>query len=109
MAEKMAIVGDMPLVTGFKLAGVSSIFPVEKGEEFEKKLTELMASGEYGIIVVNETFLSDLDWRLKKKISNLAHPVIIGVPGISGEAEVEEGESINVLIKRALGFDISKK
>ena len=56
-----------------------------------------------------ESFLSGLDWRLKKKISNLAHPVIIGVPGISGEAEVEEGESINVLIKRALGFDISKK
>ena len=107
MAEKMAVVGDTPLVTGFKLAGVPYIFPVESGKEFEEKLEELMKSEEYGIIVVNEGFLSGVDWRLRKKIDTLAHPVIIGVPGIVGAAE--EAESINVLIKRALGFDISKK
>jgi vacuolar-type H+-ATPase subunit F/Vma7 len=51
--------------------------------------------------------MKDIDWRLKKQVSSIAHPVVIGVPAFSGE--VEEGESINALIKRALGFDVSKK
>ena len=107
MAEKIAVVGDAPLATGFRLAGVPDIFVVERGKPFEEMLQKMIATPEYGIVIVNEAFMKDIDWRLKKKISNLAHPVVIGVPAFSGETE--EGESIQALIKRALGFDVSKK
>ncbi len=107
MAEKIAVIGDSPLATGFRMAGVPDVFVVERGQAFEDLLKKIIENPEFGIVIVNEAYMKDIDWRLKKKISNIAHPVVIGVPAFSGE--VEEGESINALIKRALGFDISKK
>jgi vacuolar-type H+-ATPase subunit F/Vma7 len=107
MAEKIAVIGDAPLATGFRMAGVPDIFVVDRGEAFEGLLKKIIDTPEYGIVIVNEAYMKDIDWRLKKKISNIAHPVVIGVPAFSGE--VEEGESISALIKRALGFDVSKK
>jgi V/A-type H+-transporting ATPase subunit F len=107
MAEKIAVIGDSPLATGFRMAGVPDIFVVDRGEAFEALLKKTMDNMEYGIIIVNEAYMKGIDWRLKKKLSNIARPVVIAVPAFSGE--VEEGESINALIKRALGFDVSKK
>lgn len=107
MAEKIAVIGDSPLATGFRMAGVPDVFVVDRGQAFEDLLKKTMDDPAYGIVIVNEAYMKDIDWRLKKKISNIAHPVVIGVPAFSGE--VEEGESINALIKRALGFDVSRK
>ncbi|MFA5412564.1 MAG: V-type ATP synthase subunit F [Candidatus Micrarchaeia archaeon] len=107
MAERIAVIGDSPLATGFRMAGVPDVFVVDRGQAFEDLLKKTMDSTEYGIVIVNEAYMKGIDWRLKKRISNIAHPVVIAVPAFSGE--VEEGESINALIKRALGFDVSKK
>jgi len=107
MAEKIAVIGDAPIATGFRMAGVPDVFVVARGQAFEDLLKRIIENPEYGIVIVNEAYMKDIDWRLKKKISSIAHPVVIGVPAFSGE--VEEGESINALIKRALGFDVSKK
>ena len=60
-----------------------------------------------GIIIVNESYLPGINWQLKKKIDNLSHPVVIGVADISGKSE--EGEDLNELIKKALGFDVSQQ
>ncbi|HNT60777.1 MAG TPA: V-type ATP synthase subunit F [Candidatus Bilamarchaeaceae archaeon] len=107
MAEKIAIIGDAPLATGFALAGVPDSFVVEKGKEFEDTLQKVISDPQYGIVIVNQSFMHDIDWRLKKRIGNMAHPVVIGVPSFSGESD--DGEGISALIKRALGFDVSKK
>ncbi|MEW5996342.1 MAG: V-type ATP synthase subunit F [Candidatus Micrarchaeota archaeon] len=107
MAEKIAVIGDAPLATGFSLAGVRDVFVVDRGQAFEDLLRKIIDTPEFGIVIVNEAYMKGIDWRLKKKVSSIAHPVVIGVPSFSGEAE--EGESINALIKRALGFDVSKK
>jgi vacuolar-type H+-ATPase subunit F/Vma7 len=106
MSERIAVIGDAALATGFRLAGLQHVFITGK-DEFEGKLKEVLSNPEFGIVIVNETYLPAIDWRLKKKIDNLAHPVVIGVADISGKRE--EGEDLNELIKRALGFDVSKK
>ena len=107
MSEKIAVIGDPALATGFRLAGIYHVYVTEKGKEFEDKLKEVMGNPEFGIIIVNEAYLPGLNWQLKKKIDSLSHPVVIGVADISGKAE--EGETLNELIKKALGFDVSKK
>lgn len=107
MSERIAVVGDVALATGFRLAGISHVFVARRGEEFESRLREVIANPIFGIVIVNESYLPGLDWRLRKKIDNLAHPVVISVADISGKAE--EGEDLNELIKKALGFDVSKK
>lgn len=107
MSERIAVIGDAAIATGFRLAGLYHVYSVEKGKEFEDKLRETIENPEFGIVIVNESYLPGIDWRLKKKIDNLAHPVVIGVADISGKQE--EGEDLNELIKKALGFDVSKK
>ena len=107
MSERIAVLGDAALTTGFRLAGLARTFTLEKGKEFEDKLKEVLANPEYGIVIVNETYLTDIDWRLKKKVDSISHPVVIGVADISGKAA--EGEDLSELIKKALGFDVSKK
>ena len=107
MSERIAVIGDVALATGFRLAGLSTVFVTKKGDEFETKLKEVLADPQFGIVIVNETYLPGIDWRLRKKIDNLAHPVVISIADISGKSE--DGEDLNELIKKALGFDVSKK
>jgi V/A-type H+-transporting ATPase subunit F len=107
MSEKIAVIGDAALATGFRLSGISNVFVVEKGDQFEKKLSEIINDEAYGIVIVNELYLAGIDWKLKKKVDTIAHPVVISVADISGKTEGTE--DINALIKKALGFDVSKK
>jgi len=107
MSEKIAVVGDSAMATGFKLAGISNVFVVARGQEFERKLEELMNNDSYGIIIVNELYLGGIDWKLKKRVDTVSHPVVIPVADISGKTE--GAEDMNALIKKALGFDVSKK
>ncbi len=106
MSERIAVIGDAALATGFRLAGLYHVHVVRDGKEFEEKLREVIDDPQFGIVIVNESYLPGIDWRLKKKIDNLAHPVVVGVADISGKKE--EGEDLSELIKKALGFDVSK-
>lgn len=102
---KIAVVGDAPLATGFRFAGVSDVFST-KDEDITKTLEMVVDNKDYGIVIVNERQLGNIEWRLKKKLDNLAYPVIVPVPDI--KVKSAEEESIRYLIKRALGFDLGR-
>lgn len=104
LQDRIIVIGDSATVTGFKLAGVSEVY-VAEAEEAEKRLVSLLDRENAGIIVVNESLLASLDWRLKKRIEGLAKPVIVGVPSKSGPSA--EVESLGEMIKRALGFELA--
>ena len=103
---KMIVIGDEALITGFKLAGLENTV-LTKENEFQKTFEDYLNKSEYGIIVVNEIMLNNIDWRLRKKLDSIAYPVIVPIPDISGKTA--EGEQIRNLIKRALGFDLGAK
>ncbi len=103
---KIIAIGDSNLTIGLRLAGLENIITTNK-KEFESDLNNILTKSEYGIVVVQEDFLIGIDWRLKKKLDTIAYPVIVPVPGLSGESA--EGEDIKSIIKRALGFDIMAK
>jgi vacuolar-type H+-ATPase subunit F/Vma7 len=103
---KIIVIGNSPMVSGFQLSGLEDAMAVSEGN-FQKTLEDAMQNPDYGIIVVNEKMYANIDWRLKKKIDSLAYPVIIPVPDVTGASG--QGEEIKNLIKRALGFDITKK
>jgi len=103
---KIMVIADAPLVTGFRLAGLDDCILTTK-ERFQDDLEAALGKKEFGILVVNELMLNEIDWRLRKKIEGLAYPVIIPMPDVSGASS--EGEEIRALIKRALGFDLAGK
>ena len=104
--EKIVVVGDSTLVTGFKLAGVTEHY-VAEDKEAEEKVAELMAAGNAGVIIVSEELMVQMDWRLKRKIEAAAKPIVVPVPSRKGP--VGEAESLRELVKRALGFDLMQK
>lgn len=103
---KIMVLGDAALVQGFQLTGLEDCI-MTTPEKFQADLESSLAKPEFGVIVVNEVMLSNIDWRLKKKLDSLAYPVIVPMPDISGKSS--EGDEIRGLIKRALGFDLGAK
>ncbi len=103
---KLLVLGDESLVTGFRLAGVENTIQTSN-EHFQKNLETALENKEFGIIVVNEIMLSKIDWRLRRQIDANPYPIIISIPDISGTKI--ESEDIILLIKRALGVDLSSK
>ena len=106
MKAKIVVIGDAPLVMGFKLAGLENTVQVSQ-KAYQQELEKALANKEYGIIITNEMMLNNIDWRLKKKLDGTAYTVIVPMPDYSGKSV--EGDEIRNLIKRALGFDLGKK
>ncbi len=102
----ISVVADGPTCTGFRLAGVRSVF-AKQGKEAEAKIEELLASEESGIIIVPEKLMSELDWRLRKRIERMAKPVVIAIPGKGGPLG-QETDSLRNMVKKALGFELMK-
>jgi vacuolar-type H+-ATPase subunit F/Vma7 len=106
MKAQIVIIGDTPLVMGFRLAGLERSVTASR-ENYQAELEKALATPEYGIIITNEYLLNTIDWRLKKKLDSIAYPVIVPMPDYSGKST--EGDEIRGLIKRALGFDLGAK
>ncbi|MEW6528460.1 MAG: V-type ATP synthase subunit F [Candidatus Micrarchaeota archaeon] len=110
---KIAVLGEHHFTIGFMLAGVQNVFTIREGKEgegessSEQKLIELIDSKQYSVIYISEKLSEQMDWKIKKKISTLAYPVIVPLPDITGESK--EAANIKALIKRALGFDVITK
>jgi len=104
--QKIVVYGHGPTVLGFRLMGIEGEV-VEQAKEIEKKIEDAISNGNIGIVLVEQSLFNKVDWRLKKRIENIASPVILPVAGTG--AEEKEKESLDVLIKRALGFELKKK
>ena len=103
LPDKIIVIGDAAMVTGFRLAGVTEAY-IAEGKAAERKLAELLDRGNAGIVLVNESVLAWADWRIKKKMETLAKPVVVGIPDKFGpSAKIER---LDTMIKRALGFDL---
>ncbi len=100
---KIIAIGEVNLVTGLTLAGLQNS-KISTYENFQKSFEEVLSDKDFGVIVVQEDMLSSIDWKLKKKLDQLAYPVIVPVPGLSGKST--EADDLRNLIKRALGFDM---
>lgn len=106
MKARIMVIGDMPLVSGMRLAGIETCVLADE-KSIQQLLEDALQKSEFGVIVVNEYLLNKIDWRLKKKLDSIAYPVIVPVPDYSGVST--EGEEIRNMIKRALGFELGKK
>jgi vacuolar-type H+-ATPase subunit F/Vma7 len=106
MKAKMAVLGDAHLTEGFRLAGLEHVFRVNE-EEFAAQLEQLLRIPEYGILVVNEQWVKNVPWPLKKRLDHTVYPVIIPLPAYGDKSA--EADEIKHLIKRALGFDLGAK
>lgn len=105
MSFKVAVIGDVDTTTGFALAGASYVHVHIKKEETFAKLGELLASEDFGLVLITHRIAEELGaefgWMLKTK---KLLPVVLRIPDKTGY--MPKVDELYELIKRTVGAKI---
>ena len=101
---KIAVLGGMDTVIGFKALGLDT-YPVSDAAEAKNVLSKITSLDEqYAVIYIEETLSQELSNEIARFTSKVT-PAIILIPGRDGS----QGLSLNALhdaVIRAIGTDI---
>lgn len=104
--HKVIILTDSETATGYRLAGVEVREAEQAGAV--RALEQLIESGEYGLVVVDEGLVADAVASTARMMRGRDLPVILPVPSLSaafGEGD-DATEYMKDLVRNAIGFDI---
>ena len=100
---KIAVLGERDFATGFRLAGIKTVYEVSDAD-FVQRFEECFSVEGIGIIIMDEKYFKKLPSRFKKKIEKAVSPVVVSVSETNvGGADIAE------LIRRSLGVDLWKE
>jgi V/A-type H+/Na+-transporting ATPase subunit F len=103
---KMLILTDSETATGFRLAGVE--VREANNTTAQKALEESITSDKYGLVVVDESLITDPIKSSERAMRGRSLPVILPMQGLGaafGETDDAKGY-MKELVRRAIGFDI---
>lgn len=104
---KIAIIGNLDTIKGFKLLGID-VFGVRSKEEAKKVLFSVCSNNVYAVLFLTENWLAELKEEIKQFEENFL-PAIMTIPNI-GSKKLTAGESeLSRIIERAIGSDILSK
>ena len=106
MKSSIAVIADPDTVTGFKLGGIKSGYPVEDMNEAKTRLEELFKQ-DFSIIITTERIGDELRETIDKLTRTSTLPMIIEVPDKTGPSE-RATDPIGELIKRVIGVEMVK-
>jgi len=98
--KKIAIAGSEEFVLGFRLAGIRDTFLIN---EAPMNVLSRFKDSDFGIIILEERFLNQLDSEDRVDIEDSVKPVFIPL------SENESQESLMRLIKKSIGIDLWKE
>ena len=99
---KIAVLGDMDSVLGFKALGLEAC-PVNSAEEGREALHR-MAKENYAIIYVTEQLAAQIPGEIARYKDALT-PVVILIPGKEGSLGIGM-DNVKTAVERAVGADI---
>ncbi len=98
------------LASGFSLTGVDVIRVEEPYASGAREALESAVNNpEYGLVIVDQTLLDEVDDRLRTSLHERNLPLVIPVPGDLRWRDVEsapEDEYVAQLVKRAVGYQL---
>lgn len=104
--SSVGIIGDIDIVTGFRLGGVNKAASVKTDEEaisaFDKFLDD-----EISIIIITQQIANNIREHINRKIGSSVLPMIIEIPDKDGSSE-GTSEQMADLIKRVIGVEMVK-
>ena len=101
---KVVAVGSKEMCDGFRLAGVKELHYRESVKDIDGLVERLMAREDVGLIIMDDGAYSSLGRQLKKRIETVAKPSVVTLPNYG--SRTVESESLEALVKRALGFEL---
>lgn len=104
---RIAVVGSHSLELGFKIAGITTSYTCESGQEAEAAIQKFMQDDQVGIIVLAANLAKEVrDRKIKEALTSSMKPLFIVVSDFGDKEEYED--NLRQLIIRALGVDIMK-
>ena len=104
--SSVAIIGDIDVVSGFRLGGVKRAEVANSAEEavaaFDKILDE-----EISIIIITQVLANEIRNHINRKIGSSVLPMIIVIPDKDGSSEGSSDQMAD-LIKRVIGVEMVK-
>ncbi len=97
---KIAVIGGSEFIVGFQLAGIKDTIELNENQFSEMK--NLKANKDFGIVVVDEKIIDNLEAHQKLEIESSVDPVFIPI-----STKVEQ-DSLKRLIKKSVGVDLWK-
>jgi V/A-type H+-transporting ATPase subunit F len=98
---EIGVIGHPEFTLGFRLAGVKRIYEVEDPKQMEKRVREVVAKGEVGILVLHGDDFAGFSEPVRDELSSMVRPVVIPV-GPREDTDLREK------IKQAVGVDLWK-
>ncbi|MFA5594743.1 MAG: V-type ATP synthase subunit F [Trueperaceae bacterium] len=103
---KMLVLTDSETAIGYRLAGVEVRESVP--EEAQAALEQIIESGQYGLVVVDEGLLQDPTRSSERAMRGRDLPVILSVPSLGatfGDSS-DATAYMKELVRSAIGFDV---
>lgn len=100
---KIAIIGDLDIVRGFKSLGVD-VFGVSSKEEAKKALLEVYSNEIYALVLLMENWLIELKDEIKE-FEQKSLPALMTIPSLNSEKSISK-EVLSKVIERAIGSDM---
>jgi len=100
---KIAIIGNLDIVKGFKSLGVD-VFGINSKEEAKRALLEVYSNKIYTLVLLMENWLIELKDEIKQ-FEQMSLPALIIIPNIGSEKSISE-EVLSRIIERAIGSNI---
>ena len=97
---KIAVIGGSEFIVGFQLAGIKDTIELNENQFSEMK--NLKANKDFGIVIVDEKIIDNLEAHQKLEIESSVDPVFIPI-----STKVEQ-DSLKRLIKKSVGVDLWK-
>jgi V/A-type H+-transporting ATPase subunit F len=97
---KIAVVGDLDMTMGFRLAGLVDVYEVKNANEALEAIKDLDGRDDIGLIITSER----IGEEIRDKISGLKK-FIVEVPDKNGKID-REHDPVKVLVRKAVGIEL---
>ncbi len=105
MSDKIAVIGDMDTVTGFRLVGVSECATPKSPNETRELLHSFFRDPSMGLIIITEPLAKEVEDTVVE-LSQSPVPVILLISDRTGSTGTYEA-LLKELIRRAVGIEIN--
>ena len=104
----IALIADVDTVNFFKLGGLVHVFKVNKPEEAEQYLRELIEKPEFTILITTDHIANKNRALINEIIEEHEFPIIISIPAL-GDTSQPVTDTITELIKRKTGIELKSE
>ena len=103
---RVVALGSKEMVLGIRLTGIKEVYYREEVDDLNNLVESLLQREDVGILIMDDSSYRSLSWAVQKRVENTARPSVVVVPDYG--RKTMETETLDVLVKRALGFELKK-